>query len=951
METSEDGMNPPATLPQAQEHQPADKVGRSFGRVGVIVGLLTLAVAVGAVVVYDYMTSTRSPHMARYLPKDTLLYVEAPDPSITAWQITGMDVINQDAASESAFFDGFFADLGKVYDLDESEMRDLLLGMQGAAFGMRLMPEYGVVQYGVVLKFNSSDHGERLMDGRAMTKLADTTNAGHELWKIDSGSFLSDEGIELNLLQQMAIGYQPERNGVFAWFDAQSVAVFGTPGYIDAVGEVLEGDELGFDQNEAYLRATSQWQGNASVVSLIDPAAFKHDSIPENIKPFASDHYERFHKYGDPFTFSMKVSDRGMVTESNLPFAGDLMPPREIWPEAGSFELVDRLPSGTLGYVASRTSGLSWAKSQELMSEYLLRVGNHLDQMYGEDSDEFSRTIRDELIEGSNEIYAEIFPNLMQVEFGKGETLFAVIHDRPEDLSKIIDNEDELTKNFGGILLVECSDEVHEAMLADMELWISRMAEEYDGDYQAYKQWAEDARSQGSPEDGVYYDELAEERIGEMPTFTRSGSEATFQIEALYEAFSGQVTRLNGGLTAIVAAKGELLERALAALNGDGDMLADDAAWRGARSEISQDGQLEVFVDAGSILSIVFEQEGFVRDLEREAERDEDFLDPRTLFVIEGDERLVCMANLLIKADRDDELNIRMRELNMPGFGTLNSMPYLALFMVDGYIERAKAAEAETTIGSIKRNLEVYFTEHGYDAKTLADLERSGYIDEGGYDGVYYKRYEWTGGIANGRYVGTITGYPRNETENTPIVDVTYEADGTAAITRTSGGKSIYVPGDWGEPEKIPQLGPEPWNRPYPVYGDSGRAMPEPKSEKLEPKVRATAEPEMVDYDQQVENYSRAMAEIRSLLDLLETVHQRQGEYPESMQALRELNDGKVPMYDPWGNPWQYTGVTTADGVTGFELWTDGVELFDDNDNIWADETELVIGTLVPLKR
>lgn len=82
--------------------------------------------------------------------------------------------------------------------------------------------------------------------------------------------------------------------------------------------------------------------------------------------------------------------------------------------------------------------------------------------------------------------------------------------------------------------------------------------------------------------------------------------------------------------------------------------------------------------------------------------------------------------------------------------------------------------------------------------------------------------------------------------------------------------------------------------------------------------------------------YTRAAAEIRSIVDLLETVKERGGEYPGSLEELADMNDGKVPTEDPWGNPYEYT----SDG-NSFEIWTNGEPGYEGNDdNIWASQSE-----------
>jgi|GEM_PF-2164330 len=106
-----------------------------------------------------------------------------------------------------------------------------------------------------------------------------------------------------------------------------------------------------------------------------------------------------------------------------------------------------------------------------------------------------------------------------------------------------------------------------------------------------------------------------------------------------------------------------------------------------------------------------------------------------------------------------------------------------AILLVSNYVDRAKAAEAETAIGSIKRHLEVYFTEFDTDAADMATLEADGYVTTGSFNGQYYDTYTWGGAIANHRYVGDIVATARANS-GAPEVTITYAADGTASIAR-----------------------------------------------------------------------------------------------------------------------------------------------------------------------
>jgi|GEM_PF-7060836 len=98
-----------------------------------------------------------------------------------------------------------------------------------------------------------------------------------------------------------------------------------------------------------------------------------------------------------------------------------------------------------------------------------------------------------------------------------------------------------------------------------------------------------------------------------------------------------------------------------------------------------------------------------------------------------------------------------------------------------------RATEAETAVGSIKRHLEVYFTEFGVDAPDMATLEADGYVTVGSFEGEGYDTYTWGGAITNGRFVGDIVGTSRIDQSGAPEVVITYAADGTASIEHNGG--------------------------------------------------------------------------------------------------------------------------------------------------------------------
>jgi|GEM_PF-6360724 len=94
--------------------------------------------------------------------------------------------------------------------------------------------------------------------------------------------------------------------------------------------------------------------------------------------------------------------------------------------------------------------------------------------------------------------------------------------------------------------------------------------------------------------------------------------------------------------------------------------------------------------------------------------------------------------------------------------------------------------EPVTSIGSLKRHIEVYHIERGEYAPDTATLEEDGYITPGSFHGQDYNRYTWRGEVIDKRFVGSIIAHPR-EKSDAPIFAIRWEPDGRASISRSGG--------------------------------------------------------------------------------------------------------------------------------------------------------------------
>lgn len=764
------------------------KTKRSGSRFGVIFGVLLLCAAGGAVAVFSYLSNSREPYMARFMPQDTTWYVEMPDPQMMMFEMLSMQSVDAQGIHESKLMDEFNGNIATQFDLSDEDAKSFLPQLMGVAAGARIS-EGDSMDQAMIFKFTSPELGQKIIASDKLKPIEGRSASGQQTYEIPVLEFSLTRDFERALRS-----IKSPKTMHLIWYDNISLLVFGSPSFVQSVDAVVSGQELGFDTNEGYLRASRQWQSGASVVSLSDPKMLMDERFTDERAEICGKIFTNFFNYGDPFTLSSNVHPSGFVTEALIPLSGELVPPSEIIPANGEFTLPGRLPKGTIGYHVSRSPGGSLREQAEVMGDYFDKAVARFDaydaerrERYRAEAEEMRLEGRDEMeveerkwrrnpmegtFEGFNELAAMTDAvDLSRIDSGRGEMLIAALYDRPSDPNSLRRSK-SMRETFGLLVACELTDEVHQALLKTADAVYLEYEEQLRSEIAEHRKYA----AEEGADSADYYRERAdrlEARLRDEP-YEKQGDNRKIPMHLLSAELPCQLVRING-VSIFLMANEKLSERAIASFNDYGDRLSADQAWVEARAAITQVGAMEAYADTGELIYLMSQRDEFEEARE---------LGLNTSFVkLEGPQRFVSMINLRVEPGRANELTLRVRDLNAPiaGFGMLATS--LLMEPLREMKNRQVAGEAETAIGSLKRHLEVYYTEFGVDCPDMATLEADGYVTPGSFMGEFYDTYTWTGAIMNGRYVGDIVATPRVGSY-APEVTITYAADGTASITR-----------------------------------------------------------------------------------------------------------------------------------------------------------------------
>lgn len=327
--------------------------------IGVAVGAV-LVVAGLATAVWALAFRSPKPELARYMPKDLVVYVEAPSMPKLLVALTGVDVVDRKALDPEKRRDDLVKAVAEGLDVSEKDAKAFVMGVRSVAGGGRSGAEdkkKKAKEAAMFAAFDATSSVKPILaskrfeaDGKLASGAGKWIRAGKgekaEKGDDDDAESAKDLSTWAKRVQRMASRLDDDSACVL-WDDAKLLGC-GTLSLLEDVDAVVSGKAEGLAKANALFKK-AQWPSGTQVFAWIDPAVIDDDKV-----------HDQFFDGVGPFVASVRFTSAGPVFAARVELKGEKVPATDLAPASpAKLGLAKRLPAGTLGYLAfsSRTKG------------------------------------------------------------------------------------------------------------------------------------------------------------------------------------------------------------------------------------------------------------------------------------------------------------------------------------------------------------------------------------------------------------------------------------------------------------------------------------------------------------------------------------------------------------------------------------------------------------------
>ena len=303
----------------------------------------TLAVTV--VLLAVLLPGGTSPQLARRVPVDTQLYVEAPDITEAVEALVGMHAVHGGVLTPEQFAEQLTRDLAKTLGLSESAAGELLRETDAVALVGRHVtrrPQFAVlieIDEDVLPQLHASSRLESLGEFRSGKRFAVSKGTPNQ-------QVTGARGFLESMIESLSV-LPTDRTRAFATFPEQGLVVVGDGLLVEDIGSVLDGSELSLADTDAWEQ--SEFRSASVVVGYAHPDVLRRAASP-GLRELADQFFDEV----PPLSGSFEFTEEGIVTSFTGKLQGDGIDSAALdaLPEPVRFDVQRRLPAETVAYAA-----------------------------------------------------------------------------------------------------------------------------------------------------------------------------------------------------------------------------------------------------------------------------------------------------------------------------------------------------------------------------------------------------------------------------------------------------------------------------------------------------------------------------------------------------------------------------------------------------------------------
>ena len=310
-----------------------------------------------------------APALARYVPKDTQVYVELPSVTKALIGLSGVDAVHEEDLDAEKQKKRLVEALADSFELGMGNVDRFIDGVRSAAIAGRVGPSAGPFDVRpeavLLLSFGSKEDVERVLASSRFKK--QDSFKGFEQYSVerrdtenpDALAKLSPLERALNEIGEAkpAADAEPDAESkpevVVMWFADDKVLALGSRRMVEDCARVASGEHDSLESgNELFERA--DWPLRSMVLAYVDPNLTESRELRE---AFLDD--------PDPATGALRFLDEGVRLDLRFQLRGTKIPDPALFTVSTPLTLHERLPSDTVAYIAFSTRFASSGKQVE----------------------------------------------------------------------------------------------------------------------------------------------------------------------------------------------------------------------------------------------------------------------------------------------------------------------------------------------------------------------------------------------------------------------------------------------------------------------------------------------------------------------------------------------------------------------------------------------------------
>lgn len=323
-----------------------------------VVAVVAAALVIGGLAGAGWWWFRSAPALARYLPKDTQVYVELPSVTKALIGLAGVDAVHEEDLDADKQKERLVAAFADSFELGMGNVERFIDGVRSAAIAGRAGPRmsrFDVRPEAVLLlSFTSEDDVERVL-GSSRFERRDRFKgfAQYSVRRrsLDNPDALAKQSPLERALDEIGDLPPPEADPeleskpevVVMWFAEAKVLAIGSRRMVEDCARVVTGEHDSLESgNQQFERA--EWPLRSTVLAYVDPNLLESRELRES---FLDD--------PDPVVGALRLLDEGVKLDLRLQLRGKEIPSPALFTVPTPLNLHERLPSDTFAYLELST--------------------------------------------------------------------------------------------------------------------------------------------------------------------------------------------------------------------------------------------------------------------------------------------------------------------------------------------------------------------------------------------------------------------------------------------------------------------------------------------------------------------------------------------------------------------------------------------------------------------